>query len=240
MSDPISRLREIAKTADPLGLVTIEAGDLKAIVVEHRCLEAGYKPGPTTVSDADLYGDMHREPSSSDEVERAKQAMLADLRDRRFLKYLFAEQPEHCGAYGYVESPLDLEVQDEIVTALANCSLQALRVEPPYEPDGSDAPIRDSVEPPSDVAAQVAELRAYAPHGDYNGKPLIPKIALDAADKLEQQARQIAERDEVLRYALSVIVAIAPDCPLRTEARTKLSALIGNESRADQPASPEK
>lgn len=39
-ADPISKLRAIADSADPLKLVTVEAGDLRALVAEHRTMEA--------------------------------------------------------------------------------------------------------------------------------------------------------------------------------------------------------
>lgn len=53
------------------------------------------------------------------EVGRLADAILADLRGRKLLKYLFAADPEHSGAYGYVEEPLDLETQIECVTTWA-------------------------------------------------------------------------------------------------------------------------
>lgn len=53
----------------------------------------------------------------SQRARDAVDAIFADLRDRKFLKYLFAEDPEHCGAYGYVETPLDRAVQEEIAEA---------------------------------------------------------------------------------------------------------------------------
>jgi hypothetical protein len=89
---------------------------------------------PTTVSDADLYGDMHREPSG--EVERVARAIANARIEHARLKTKPSEDFETLEHY------------------LARAAIQALRVEPPYEPDGSDAPIRDSVEPPSDVARE--------------------------------------------------------------------------------------
>lgn len=50
----------------------------------------------------------------------AADAILADLRDRKLLKYLFDAEPEICGAYGYVEQPIDLETQREIALALTD------------------------------------------------------------------------------------------------------------------------
>jgi HAMP domain-containing protein len=40
LADPISKLRAIADAADPLSLVQVEAGNLRALVAEHRQLEA--------------------------------------------------------------------------------------------------------------------------------------------------------------------------------------------------------
>jgi len=40
MADPITKLRAIADAADPRGLVTVEAGNLRALVAEHRAMEA--------------------------------------------------------------------------------------------------------------------------------------------------------------------------------------------------------
>lgn len=64
-----------------------------------------------------------------DDEQRARWAVNAifrDLRDRRFLKYLFDADPKNCGAYGHVDAPLDLDVQGEIRTAWANIIRKAL------------------------------------------------------------------------------------------------------------------
>jgi len=60
----------------------------------------------------------------STRVDRdAADAILADLRGRKLLKYLFDENPDHCGAYGYVDQPIDLETQREIALGLATAAL---------------------------------------------------------------------------------------------------------------------
>ena len=43
-SDPIARLRFIADNADPLGLATVQVGDLRALVAEHRTALQGDTP----------------------------------------------------------------------------------------------------------------------------------------------------------------------------------------------------
>jgi hypothetical protein len=80
----------------------------------------------------------------------------------------------------------------------------------------------------SDVAAVIERLRR-ASHGRATN------LYGEAADKLEQQARQIAERDEVLREARGFITERGKlDLDWDAAAETsdilaKLSALIGNE-----------
>lgn len=60
-------------------------------------------------------------------LERAALAVLNDLRDRKLLKYLFADDPENHGAYGYLESPIDADTQAEIAAALVAAVLRAMR-----------------------------------------------------------------------------------------------------------------
>lgn len=60
------------------------------------------------------------------DIVAIKQEMLANLRDRRFIKYLFNPDPEHAGAYGRVDEPLDLDTQEEIVDTLAKIVLTGL------------------------------------------------------------------------------------------------------------------
>ena len=62
-----------------------------------------------------------------DAVEVVKAAFLEDMRDRRFLKYLFIEDPNGAGAYGYIESPFDLDVQNEIAESIAQAAIAAYR-----------------------------------------------------------------------------------------------------------------
>lgn len=50
----------------------------------------------------------------------------------------------------------------------------------------------------SNVEKLIARLRSYAPHGSYNGAPLIPKIVEDAADTLEQQAAEVLRLSKAL------------------------------------------
>lgn len=54
-----------------------------------------------------------------EEAEAKVDAIFEDLRDRRFLKWLFCEHPEHAGpilhnSHGEPLMPLDSEVQGEI------------------------------------------------------------------------------------------------------------------------------
>lgn len=60
-------------------------------------------------------------------VERVKAAFLADMRDRKFLKYLFAEEPETRAAYGYIDQPFDRGVQDEIADSIARAAIATMR-----------------------------------------------------------------------------------------------------------------
>ena len=62
-----------------------------------------------------------------DMIEAAQAAILDDLRDRKMLKYLFAENPETRGAYGYVDAPIDTATQNEIAESLTRAVLRAMR-----------------------------------------------------------------------------------------------------------------
>lgn len=62
----------------------------------------------------------------SEPVSPAAAAILAELRDRKLLKYLFDREPDNCGAYGYVNEPIELGIQHEIVEALAAAAIGAL------------------------------------------------------------------------------------------------------------------
>jgi len=58
-------------------------------------------------------------------------AIFADLRDRRFLKWLFPSDPENCGpimhnSRGEPLDPLDREVQEDIADAWKQCIRDAL------------------------------------------------------------------------------------------------------------------
>jgi len=69
------------------------------------------------------------EPTSSlpDETARAiVEAIFADLRGRRLLKWLFTEEPESHGAIGYVDGPIDRETQDEIAATWAQLASDIL------------------------------------------------------------------------------------------------------------------
>lgn len=58
----------------------------------------------------------------SDEVVAAgREAILENLRDRRLLKWLFAEDPETHGAIGYVDGPIDAETQNEWFNGISGC-----------------------------------------------------------------------------------------------------------------------
>lgn len=56
----------------------------------------------------------------------AAEAIPHDLRGRKLLKYLFAEDWESRGAYGYVDEPIELSVQHEIAEALATAAIEAV------------------------------------------------------------------------------------------------------------------
>lgn len=62
---------------------------------------------------------------SEERVEAGRKAILENLRDRRLLKWLFAEDPEHHGAIGYVDGPIDAETQNECAGSLARAALTA-------------------------------------------------------------------------------------------------------------------
>lgn len=51
---------------------------------------------------------------SREAAERAVDAIFEDLRDRRFLKWLFDANPERCGPIAPGINVLDREVQNEI------------------------------------------------------------------------------------------------------------------------------
>lgn len=58
-------------------------------------------------------------------MSKGAEAILANLRGRKLLKYLFNAVPENCGPYGYVAEPIDLETQIEIAETLARLVLDA-------------------------------------------------------------------------------------------------------------------
>jgi hypothetical protein len=92
-------------------------------------------------------------------------ALFADLRDRKFLKYLFAEDPSNHGAYGYIERPFDLDVQQEIADAWRKIVTSAF------------SPIPDA-----------GEVQAVS------GRDLIESSALTFRDGVEAAARIADER----------------------------------------------
>lgn len=49
-----------------------------------------------------------------DEAEQAVDAIFVDLRDRRFLKWLFDAEPENCGPIADGINVIDRETQNEI------------------------------------------------------------------------------------------------------------------------------
>jgi hypothetical protein len=66
----------------------------------------------------------------ADAVVAAREAILKSLRDRRLLKYLFAEEPETRAAYGYVDAPIDLDTQLECAEDLARLAIAAFLANP--------------------------------------------------------------------------------------------------------------
>lgn len=62
---------------------------------------------------------------SEERVEAGREAILENLRDRRLLKWLFAEDPDNHGAIGYVDGPIDAETQNECAGSLARAALTA-------------------------------------------------------------------------------------------------------------------
>lgn len=42
------------------------------------------------------------------------EAIFADIRDRKFLEYLWDDDPDNRGAYGHIDSPLGIEVLRDI------------------------------------------------------------------------------------------------------------------------------
>jgi hypothetical protein len=63
-------------------------------------------------------------------VVAAREAILKSLRDRRLLKYQFAEEPETRAAYGYVDAPIDLDTQLECAEDLARLAIAAFLANP--------------------------------------------------------------------------------------------------------------
>jgi hypothetical protein len=122
-------------------------------------------------------------------------------------------------------------VADAIVAAIkADCTKpdgscyavgnrDAMEVDGEFDPEAiAHAVLALRVEPPSDVAEIVGHLRKF---NDFKLQR--------AADKLEQQALQIAERDEVLRGTRKILSQM----PGFEKQVAKLSALIGNEEVSD-------
>lgn len=76
----------------------------------------------------------------------AKTAIFADIRDRRLLKWIFAEHDDGCGnAIGYVDGPIDPETQNECVETWISLVVAALK--PPQ-------PVQDDVERASEILAE--------------------------------------------------------------------------------------
>lgn len=62
---------------------------------------------------------------SDEVVDAGREAILENLRDRRLLKWLFAEDPENHGAIGYVDGPIDADTQKECAESLVRAALSA-------------------------------------------------------------------------------------------------------------------
>ncbi len=60
-------------------------------------------------------------------ARRAVSKITADLRSRKLLDYLFAEEPENVGAYGYIDSALDLPLQREIFATWESLAREAMQ-----------------------------------------------------------------------------------------------------------------
>jgi hypothetical protein len=65
-------------------------------------------------------------PLVTEDAEAIVAELLDDLRGRKFLSYLFSPEPETCGAYGYINTPFDKELQGEISRTWAGIIGQGL------------------------------------------------------------------------------------------------------------------
>jgi hypothetical protein len=193
---------------------------------------------PTTVSDADLYGDMHREPSSSGEVERVLSDVWTDFLDANPDDLTSPEElPDHALMTG----------KQFVHWATEGMARLALRVEPP-----SDDAAQSSIEEMRYIAGHEnttvvvgqACLRAAdtivslqrqiaALTESRDGYKFVAREAIDHAKSLETK---IAERDEVLRDLLARFEGFLPEWSSEdTQAALKAqdTLLGGNEGVSD-------
>lgn len=89
--------------------------------------KAGHAPDNRIQPSDDVIANAVRAFLGSEEVVAAgREAILENLRDRRLLKWLFAEDPENHGAIGYVDGPIDAETQNECAESLARATLSSI------------------------------------------------------------------------------------------------------------------
>lgn len=84
------------------------------------------------------------------------EAGLAELRSRKLLEYVFADEPDSRGAYGYVADPIEAETQREIVNDIYTAMLAA-------EPVSEE--VRESMARVSAFIRRQSQQYTYADNG---------------------------------------------------------------------------
>lgn len=121
-------------------------------------------------------------------AERAAvRAILSDLRDRRLLKYLFSDNPDNVGAYGYVEAPIDLQTQHDMVTKWVRLASQSLSTDGEAAITLAPAMMLECVE------SGVWSLQFRFGTGDEACKSM--RHAADAVRKLKERSCPITAKD---------------------------------------------
>lgn len=112
---------EVQKIETVTGNFYTEPGEpFWRIEIDGYCADFEHEPAARNFADA-----INRRQAV--DVETAKAAILKDLRDRRLLKWLFAEDADQNPvAIGYVDGPIDSRTQDEIAEALARAAIATL------------------------------------------------------------------------------------------------------------------
>ena len=116
-------------------------------------------------------------------VVQARDAILDNLRDRRLLKWLFKEDADvNNGPIGYVDGPIDLDVQNEIAETLARIAIRTDLASRPVESRSAE-PASNPCKLPAEPAGEEpvdddlgAEryVRDFIIHGEVSTRRLEP------------------------------------------------------------------